>query len=224
MDSLFEEVYKIIRTEIIRGNWKVYERINEKELADILHVSRTPLRKALKKICDEGLLEYTKNLGYQVKMVSKEDVIEIYKIRIALEKLAFSEASKKLNKAHIDDINNLLELSRNAVEVGDHEKLIYYSNEFNEYIYHITNMPKLIDIQIKLQNYLARFRQISFSGDKNDRSLKAVEEHEAIFGAMLENNFALLDELIENHLAKSCDYIVEIVVEENKNFDRYKMK
>ena len=111
MITLAENLYLDLRKRVVAGEWDVGQRINEKELAESLHVSRTPLRKALQEICKEGLLDYTKNFGYHIKLISIDDVNEIYKIRTSLEKLAFKEASKNLTKKSIDDINKILEYS-----------------------------------------------------------------------------------------------------------------
>ena len=97
----------------------------------------------------------------------------------------------------------------------DSESLIKYSNEYNEEIYKLAKMPRLRIIQTGLQNYLSRFRQISFSGDEGDRSRLAVEEHRLILEAMIGKDEAKLNAIIEQHLNRSYEYIVEIVNYEN---------
>lgn len=224
MITLTEHIYLELRKRVVAGEWDVGQRINEKELADSLHVSRTPLRKALQEICEEGLLDYTKNFGYHIKLISEADVEEIYKIRVSLEKLAFKEAAKKLTKKDIEKLNVILKNSKLAVAQSDSESLIKYSNEYNQEIYKLANMPRLRIIQTSLQNYLSRFRQISFSGDEGDRSRLAVEEHIMILEAMIEKNEEELNKIIEKHLSRSYEYIVEIVKDENKKAKQIEMK
>ncbi|MDY2987816.1 MAG: GntR family transcriptional regulator [Peptoniphilus sp.] len=224
MITLAENLYLDLRKRVVAGEWDVGQRINEKELAESLHVSRTPLRKALQEICKEGLLDYTKNFGYHIKLISIDDVNEIYKIRISLEKLAFKEAAKNLTKKSIDDINKILEYSEFAASKKDSESLIRYSNEYNEEIYKLAKMPRLRIIQTGLQNYLSRFRQISFSGDERDRSRLAVEEHRLILEAMIEKDEAKLNAIIEQHLNRSYEYIIEIVNYENNKAKEMKIE
>lgn len=216
MDTLAESIYHEIRKRVISGYWQVEQRINEKELANELHVSRTPLRKALKKIYEEGLLDYTKNFGFHVRVISVDDVCEIYKIRIALEKIAFTEAMKKMDRFDEEEIKKLLVKSKQAAERKNHEELISCSNQFNNYIYKIAKMPRLLSLQTNFQNYLSRFRMISFSGSENDRSILAVKEHEAIFKAMTEKDEVSLNKLIDIHLNRSLNYITEVVSKENE--------
>lgn len=97
-ETLSQKVYKDIKSNIISGKWEMGKRITEKELSDSMHVSRSPIRWALSRLFDEGLLTYNKNIGYSVRIVSVDDVIEIYKIRTALEVLSFREAALNMSE------------------------------------------------------------------------------------------------------------------------------
>ena len=79
-NTLSEDVYHIIRSNIINGIWEMGKRLTEKELSEQIHVSRTPIRWALSRLYDEGLLYYHKNFGYRVRIITVDDIIEIYKI------------------------------------------------------------------------------------------------------------------------------------------------
>lgn len=215
-NSLFNQVYKELRNKVISGTWMVGERINEKELAQAMHVSRTPLRKALKLIYEEGLLDYTKNFGYHVRLITEEDVQEIYKLRVVLEILAFTEAAKKLTEKDIEEIEKILDNSQEAVNNKNFNDLIEWSNKYNKKIYNIANMPRLKIIQVNLQNYLSRFRIMSFSGTEDDRSDLAVKEHRDILNAMRVKDEVEIEKLIRKHLNRSYRYILDLVRKENE--------
>ncbi|WBW49658.1 GntR family transcriptional regulator [Peptoniphilus equinus] len=219
-ESLVSRVYHELRDRVISGDWMVDERINEKLLAETMHVSRTPIRKALQAIYDEGLLDYTPNFGYHVRVISVKDVDEIYSIRTALEILAFKEASKHLNEARIQTVREIIAQSKDAVARGDAKTTIEQSGLFNRTIYDIADMPRLKVIQVQLQNYLSRFRSISFSGEANDRTKLAVTQHEGIFDAMVDGDMSLLAERIHKHLEQSQNYIREVVERENETRER----
>ena len=177
MITLAENLYLDLRKRVVAGEWDVGQRINEKELAESLHVSRTPLRKALQEICKEGLLDYTKNFGYHIKLISIDDVNEIYKIRTSLEKLAFKEASKNLTKKSIDDINKILEYSEFAASKKDSESLIKYSNEYNEEKF--ISWLRCQDLELYKQGYKTIYQDL----DKSH----SVEMREIEVGLQLKN-------------------------------------
>jgi ATP synthase F1 gamma subunit len=76
----------------------------EKEYADRLNISRTPVREALRMLEMEELVEYVPRVGVTVKRISKEDVLEIFKIRHHLEVLAATEAMDNITEEEIKDI------------------------------------------------------------------------------------------------------------------------
>ena len=86
--TLREEVASAIRMKILNGELEPGTRIVEQDMAAQLGVSRAPVREALRQIEEEGLIEYTRNVGCSVKQVSDVDLYEIYLLRATYEVLA----------------------------------------------------------------------------------------------------------------------------------------
>ena len=82
-----EIAYEVLKKAIITGEIPAGERIVETEYADRLHISRTPLREALRKLERDGLVEYVMRRGVVVHAFTTEDVDQIYTIRNSLEML-----------------------------------------------------------------------------------------------------------------------------------------
>jgi len=101
---LRDVVYESLRTTIITGKIPVGERIIEKEYADKLKISRTPIREALKKLQSEELVEYIPKYGVVVKTVTKDDALEVYKIREALEILIIDNTIDNITENEICQI------------------------------------------------------------------------------------------------------------------------
>ena len=86
--TLRENVVDAIRIKILDGELVPGMRIIEQDLAAKLGISRGPVREALRQLEQEGLIEYSRNVGCSVKGVSLEDVYEIYMLRAYYEILA----------------------------------------------------------------------------------------------------------------------------------------
>ena len=82
-----EIAYEVLKKAIITGEIPAGERIVETDYADRLHISRTPLREALRKLERDGLVEYVMRRGVIVHSFTAEDVEQIYTIRNCLEML-----------------------------------------------------------------------------------------------------------------------------------------
>lgn len=208
--TLSHSVYEQIKSNIINGVWAMGQRLTENELSNSLHVSRTPVRWAMMRLNEEGLLSYNKNVGYRVRTVTVSDVIEIYKIRTALEQLSFREAAQKMTDQDYDDIEALLAKSQEAVDSGDEEGLLESSSLFNLKIYQHADMPRLTMIQENLQEYIKSLRRISFGGGKHDRRVKALQEHKLILTSMRRLDYPTLAVQIDDHLNRSKEYILSV--------------
>ena len=90
--SLEERVYLELEDEILSGALPKGTALGEVALSERLGVSRTPVRSALHRLNEDGLVESVANRGSVVVGVTGEDIIDIYKIRIRLEGLASSVA------------------------------------------------------------------------------------------------------------------------------------
>ena len=95
--SMREKVYDTLKQMIIDGVIKPGERIIETEYSNKFQISRTPIREAIRMLELEGLVESQTTGGVIVKTLTREEISEIYKIRIALESLIIEEIIKKIN-------------------------------------------------------------------------------------------------------------------------------
>ena len=101
-----EIAYDVLKKAIITGEIPAGERIVETEYADRLHISRTPLREALRKLERDGLVEYVMRRGVIVHAFTTEDVDQIYTIRNSLEMLTLPYI---IENATAEDIASLRE-------------------------------------------------------------------------------------------------------------------
>ena len=99
--SLEVQVFSYIEDGILSGRYKSGEQLTELGLTKEIGVSRTPIRSALHRLSEEGLVELTPNRRVVVLGVTKDDVIDTYKIRIRLEGLASRLCAELIDKEKI---------------------------------------------------------------------------------------------------------------------------
>jgi DNA-binding GntR family transcriptional regulator len=204
---LNEIVFEGLRIAIIKGIIPVGERINESVYAEKMNISRTPVREALRRIQEEGLVEYVPHYGVVVKKITIEDAVEIYQIRKALDILATQNAMKIMTEEQFDEMKALLEKTDEADARGDYKEVIELSRQFNDMIYEFCRMPRLDVIVKKLRQYLMRFRDISLT--ENDRRRKALDEHWLLYQNMRQKNYEQVAIITSEHLDYSEKFILK---------------
>ncbi|WP_192987879.1 GntR family transcriptional regulator [Carnobacterium mobile] len=204
---LNEIVFDGIRKAIITGRIPVGQRIKEKEFAERMNISRTPIREALHRLEKEGLVEYIPKFGTIVKRITIEDAKEIYQIRQALDVVATINAMTRMTKEQFDELKQLLvkteEVNKNNQDV---EEVIRLFSIFNEKIYQFSDMPRLTSIVTKLREYLMRFRDISLT--EEGRRKKALNEHWMIYRGMYNKDEEQIKLIINEHLSYSEKFIL----------------
>lgn len=204
---LNEIVFEGLRIAIIKGIIPVGERINESVYAEKMNISRTPVREALRRIQEEGLVEYVPHYGVVVKKITIEDAVEIYQIRKALDILATQNAMKIMTEEQFDEMKALLEKTDEADARGDYKEVIELSRQFNDMIYEFCRMPRLDVIVKRLRQYVMRFRDISLT--ENNRRRKALDEHWLLYQNMRKKNYEQVAIITSEHLDYSEKFILK---------------
>lgn len=200
-------VYESIKKTLIEHKVPAGERFIEKEYSDRLNISRTPVRESLKQLEKEGLVKYVPRLGVVVNRITKEDVIEIYKIRSSLELLVATESMKYITQSDVDRITKLLDETHEANLRDDLNNVIELFSEFNSQLYELSKMKILPNMISNLNNYLHRFRTISI--EDSIRREKAILEHRQIIKSIVERDRDLSEMIIKKHLYDSLDVVLQ---------------
>lgn len=201
-----QAIYDGMREWIINGSVPFGYRLNEVHLSKALNISRTPIRGAIKQLTFEGLLESKQNLGTMVRKVTEQDVLEVYKLRVALETLLFTNAMTNMTNQQFDELNELLDETALAHQQGDSEKVVELSKEFNNKISTYAAMPRLEALLRNLKEYIHRFRFIAMTSPI--RGATAIEEHRLIVRAMRNRNEDQIKAVVEEHLKYSLSAIL----------------
>ena len=105
--SLHDEILTRLRDYIVEGNIPDGGRVPERQLCEMLGISRTPLREALKVLASEGLVELLPNRGARVRQLSGHDLGELFDVMGGLEGLAGRLACENITDAEIAEIERL---------------------------------------------------------------------------------------------------------------------
>ncbi|MFL5859476.1 MAG: GntR family transcriptional regulator [Solirubrobacteraceae bacterium] len=145
-ESLTEVVYETIREAIINRLIPPGSRLTEAALADQLNVSKTPVREALLKLRQIGLVEPTGRRGGRVTLPSRGSIQHAYEARRGLESFAAEIVAERGGKADIKLIRDAASLCLAAAEAGDFTGFRHWDMRFHEKIGEATGNPRLSEL------------------------------------------------------------------------------
>jgi len=131
--SLGEKVYGVLRQGIVDGTYRPQQRLVELELADELSASRTPVREALQRLEQEGLVVASRH-GWIVRDHTAVDILRIYDVRIALEGYASKLAAERASDEDLRHLQSVHESMRAKQGLADREEFVTLHDEFHNAI------------------------------------------------------------------------------------------
>lgn len=170
--TLRENVVDAIRMKILNSELESGARIVEQDMAAELGVSRGPVREALRQLEEEGLVEYTRNVGCSVKKITLQDIYEIYLLRATYEILAVKLLKGKFSDKTLMEMKEALDRME-KLEVKNFPDAIFYDNQLHGAMIRETGLPRLI----KSWNALNYGNIINYYAGNKDREEAVARQH-----------------------------------------------
>lgn len=204
---LKDVLFSAFKQAITLGRIPAETMINEKQLAQSLHISRTPIRAALDQLAVERLVERKAGSGVIVRGISKRDADEVFEIRVVLETLATTKAARNMTEEDFEELRELLERGQRFNANDNVEGVVDNWDDFNRFIFAKADSPRLQSIIEPLQAYTRYFRNVSARPE--DRRNQALEEHWGIYLAMRFGPEKKIEQVVRAHLRNSYSQVNE---------------
>ena len=210
--SFTEIAYDQIRELILSGRMDPGEHINENQLADMLEISRAPVREACRQLQKEGLVEITKNKGTFVKNISPQEAVEIYEIRVELESLAAERAAENADESDLSLLKRCVDELKAAAESKNEKAHYSAAVHFHQIISNISGNHNLAEMLESLHGKISLFRKKL--SNYLDSDLSSSDEIE-IIQAVIDRDGKKAAAMMRKHISKAKNQIVEKLIQEN---------
>ena len=194
--------YEYIRERMLDGTYAGGMKLGEERLASEIGVSRTPIREAIKRLEQEGLIK-----NKQIYNPTAQDLIYFYELRILLESFAAKRAATNMSPEKIKELENTLKKSQQSFLEEQSKNSYSETQRFHDLIVNECQNPIIID---KLEKAQTIFYLFSLKFDLYNRP-NLVVEHEEIYKAIKSKNEQLAGELMAEHLYKDMNFTLEII-------------
>jgi DNA-binding GntR family transcriptional regulator len=192
-------VYEVLRLNIIQLHLKPGRILSETEMADLLSVSRTPVREAFIRLAEDGLLDILPQKGSIVSLIDLEQAQEARFVRLAVEKEILKEAcTVQLSgqKNVLKDLEENLEWQEECGKKTAYDQLLVADNEFHRILYRSCGKERVWDAIKKLDYNYDRLRVMTLplvSG-------RIIGEHREILRVVEGREIERIEDLLSRHL------------------------
>ena len=211
--TLNDQVYNVLREKILKKELPPGSRMVASKLADEYGISKTPIRDAIRKLVEDGLVSSHSTRGYYVYTPTKKDISEIFEIRKILDVSAAKIVITRILPEHPEALKELraeLEESMNTEDPRD-DRYVKNDEKFHVALVKLTQNEKLLKYYCDLQDQTKLFR---FLFSKDDERMKTANTyHRKIFESLEERDMEKTVQLIEEHIEYSRDEAIKILVE-----------
>lgn len=203
---LRDVVYKGLKKAIVEGHIQTGSRIVEKRFADQMNISRTPVREALKRLENEGLVEHVPNVGSVVKCMDEQEVISLYKAREALETIVFPKVVENIDENEIEMLRNYLFKAEMLLSQKGMEGVANCYMEFQDYLMGLGENRMIFGMLKNLDKSYDRFRR-QIDHEREDYKRIVFVSHDLVNALATKN----MDEVINTN-RKRRDVICECLL------------
>ncbi len=201
----------MIRARILKGEYKIGEKIKETHVAEELSVSRTPIRKAFKQLEEEGLIEYVPNKGCFAKGFTRQDIEDVYAVRKVLEELTVEWAVKRITDDDVRAMAEKCEEMQGYVDQADSARVLATNKDFHEIIYHATGSRFMSQVLRSYKEYIEQTTRPIFYEPKFLQQI--VDEHRAIVAAFEKRDKEAAVAAMSEHMTNSmgrAEYVYRV--------------
>jgi DNA-binding GntR family transcriptional regulator len=193
-DVVFDALHEAILSQTLPGGTPLIEV----QLADMFRVSKTPVREALQRLAQTGLVDVVPIRGATVHEITATEIKDIFELRLVLEPLALKQSVPNLSDNELELLETLLRDAKRALQKRDWQTLSQHNTAFHETLVSGGGNQLLLTW---LKSLSERRRLISMQGWLLDnRSAKEWQEHKSILEAVKARDTKLAAKRLEQHI------------------------
>ncbi|WP_416143742.1 GntR family transcriptional regulator [Planococcus koreensis] len=208
-DRLPQQAYIIIQQAIRNLQLQPNEAFLEREIIDMLEMSRTPVREALIRLEMDRWIRLTPRKGFSVEPIIKENIEQICQIAEALDGVAAELATLNMEEKQLDMLDSLIARQEKCLDENNLEAYLDADNQFHHLIVEYSRNERLQNIMDSHSDQLYRARLFTI----NERKLpvRSIKEHKAIVAAMRAEDSKAAQLLMHSHRHRGGQEILGII-------------
>lgn len=201
--SIAEQVYEHLRTSIVSGELEQGSRVVEAQIAKNLQISRAPVREAVNRLLQDGLLESKTHFGTSVVRMTMSKIRSLYELRAAIEGLAIREVTRNRKDLDLSPLEACIGSMKRLARKKELNKFVDAELEFHRILCQLSGNPYVVKVSDMLNAQIKMALTIDNSYYEN--LADAANEHEPVLEAIKKGDANKARALIEAHILSSIE-------------------
>lgn len=200
--TISDKVYIELRTKIMNLSIKPGKIISIKDICDSMGVSRSPVRDAIIRLEEEGLIESIPQVGTRITKIDFERMESERYLRHCTEYKMFLDFLEQDNiKIDAEEYSEVLKLQEKAIVEKDIISFLKYDDEFHEIMFKKRGYEFIWKVIVENQAHYRRMRLLSLLSQGIEHLKDLVSQHKKIIDYLLNDEKELLIELLNKHIS-----------------------
>ena len=215
---LRQQVLEALRRAIVSGRLAPKQRLTERALIEMMGVSRTVIREALRQIETEGLIEIIPNKGPVVRELSPAEAKDLYRIRAVLEGLAARLFAENASDSMVDKLDAALDAVVFAYKGEDGEQALDAKTRFYDLLYAGSDSQTLASMLSVVQGRVWRWRAVGLTHPDraNDRLNQSVGNLRALIAAIRNKDGGLAEQITREEVGQAAEEVMRLIAAEQE--------
>ena len=207
--ALHDQVVARLRTLLIEGRIAPGAKLNERELSALLHVSRTPLREAIKLLASEGMVDLLPNRGAVAVKLTEADILNTFEVLAGLEAMSGELAAERMREEELVEVRAMHFEMLASFTRRDLSNYYRLNALIHAAINRAAGNPVLTNTY---QSINARVQSLRFRTNQNEAKWsRAMQEHEVMIQALQARDGAAMRQVMVKHLLHKRDTIIDLM-------------
>jgi len=208
IETISQQVFKILEEEILSGKYKPGDRLIEREIAERLGISRIPVREAVLSLERWGLVvpAGANRKGREVIGISRQEIVENYSIKEFIETYALGEKFHQRDKEFFANLRRLIEEMGKEVKKGRLENYRKLNSRFHHEIASSLNNRKLYQIFVDADKRTRWFQNLTLYSLRMERS---IQEHKLSLKACEKGDLRQIRDTVRSHYGQAVEFLLK---------------
>ncbi len=200
--SAREKTYEHLKSNIFAGRFAPGERLAEEHLAEELGVSRTPVREALHKLEQDGLIEPLESRGFCIPRDSAEEIEDLFELRTVLEGYTLKIICERITEEQIATLDALIDKAEEALRRKRIEEVFNWNTRFHDSLHDlVADKRRFHSLIVNMRKYVLRYRKDTLQ--HLGAAKRAIDGHRQILLALRLKESDLCERMMRIHIQQS---------------------
>ena len=206
--TLHQEIANTLRDMIMSGELKEGDKIKEDQLCELMGISKTPLREALRVLSAEGLIRLVPNRGAYVSTPTFEEIKEMFDVMSVLEGECARASAQRMTEKDFVTLNKLHEKLEESFRQRNQKDYIRINNSYHTLLQELAGNRILNQIinGLRQKILLYRFQSLNLP----ERFEQSIREHRDLLEAFRKRDPGKAEDLMRHHLIMQCKALEEL--------------